>query len=87
VANTCADKVMTAPLLGLSGAVNREVVVDVNAHAAGAAVTNARALNSTGTNRPRVICREIKRRLKATMGKCVMGLKLQFLSFFVASVI
>jgi hypothetical protein len=72
VAKTCAVKVITAPLLGLSGAVNREVVVDVNAHA-GAAVTNARALNSTGTNRPREICRGFKRRLRATMGKCVMG--------------
>jgi hypothetical protein len=47
--------------------------VEVNAHAAGLAVTNARALNSTGTNRPRDICRGFKRRLRATMGKCVMG--------------
>ena len=67
--------VMTAPLDGLSGVVNSEVVVDADAHAAGPAVPNARALNSTGINRPRDTCLEVIRRLNATMGECVMGFK------------
>ena len=44
-----------------------------DAHAAGPPVTNARALNSTGINRPRDTCLEGIRRLNATMGECVMG--------------
>jgi hypothetical protein len=71
--------------LGLSGAVSRVVVVDVNAAHAGAAVTNARALNSTGINRPRDICRGFKRRLRATMGECVMGLDAPISTFLFAS--
>jgi hypothetical protein len=57
----------------LSGVVKREVVVDADAHAAGPAVTNARALNSTGINRLRDTCLVEIRRLSATMGECVMG--------------
>jgi hypothetical protein len=64
--------VMTAPLDGLSGVVNRVVVVLDNAHAAGP-VTNARALNSTGIHLLGDTCLEVIRRLNATIGFCVMG--------------
>jgi hypothetical protein len=67
--------VITAPLDGASGVVKSEVVVDEVAHAAGPAVANARALNSTGINRPRDTRLEDIRRLSATMGECVMGFK------------
>jgi hypothetical protein len=66
--------VMTAPLDGLSGVVNRVVVVGEDAHAAGP-VTNARALNRAGIKRLRDTCLEFVRRLKATMVECIMGFK------------
>jgi hypothetical protein len=67
--------VMTDPLDGLSGVVKRDVVVDEAAHAAGPAVSNARALNSTGINRPSDTCLEVIPRLNATMGEYVMAFK------------
>jgi hypothetical protein len=68
--------VMTAPLDGVSGVVNSDVVVDEVAHAAGPAVPNARAPNSTGTNRrAKANCLEGIQRLNATMGDSVMGFK------------
>jgi len=63
---------MTVPLDGLLGVVNREVVVDESAHAAGPG-TNARAPNSTGMKRLKNACLEVVRRLNATMVECVMG--------------
>jgi hypothetical protein len=56
--------------------VNSDVVVDEVAHAAGPAIPNARALNSTGTmRRPRDNCLEEIERLNATKGDSVMGFK------------
>jgi hypothetical protein len=48
------------------------------AHAAGTAVTNARALNNSGINRAKDTCREIRRRLTATWVECVIGSELRF---------
>jgi|ERR1700678_1534222 hypothetical protein len=67
--------VITAPLAGASGVMKRDVVVGEIAHAAGMAVSNARALNSIGLIRRRDACLGIIRRLRATMGECVMGFK------------
>ena len=71
--DTCAVMVMTVPLDGVSGVTNRDVVVALDAHAAGTAVTNARALNNSGINRLKDACREIRRRLTATWVECVIG--------------
>jgi hypothetical protein len=73
--DTCAVKVMTEPLDGFWGVVKRVVVVEEVAHAAGPAVTNARALNSTGIHRRKDPSLEFMRRVNATVGGCVMGLK------------
>jgi hypothetical protein len=51
------------------------VVVDADAHAAGPADTNARALNSTGIHRPGDTRRVVMRRLNATMVDWVMGFR------------
>ena len=77
VDDTCAVMVMTVPLVGLSGVTNRDVVVALDAHAAGTAVTNARALNNSGINRLKDTCREIRRRLTATWVECVIGSELR----------
>jgi hypothetical protein len=72
VAETWAVIVITVPLDGVSGVVNSEVVVGAAAHAAGPPTTNARALNSTGTHRPRDTCLEVIWRLNGVMGDWLM---------------
>jgi hypothetical protein len=78
VAETWAVMVITAPLDGLSGVVNKEVVVAADAHAAGPPAANARALNNTGIHRLRKTFVEGTRRLSATMVDWLMGSELQF---------
>jgi hypothetical protein len=67
--------VMTAPLDGFSGVVNREVVVAADAHAAGPPATNAKALNNTGIHRPRDTRLEVTLRLGAKMVGWIMGVE------------
>jgi hypothetical protein len=74
--------VITAPLDGFSGVVNREVVVAADAHAAGPPAINAKALNNTGIHRPRDGCLEVTLGLSGGTGEWLMGSsRLRLLTF------